>query len=236
MIPAISDDVSPTRYTYPFEMLPVSCQIVEGTECIRPLSQIAIEGMIVAGVEQIVMPVNEHKMEVMRYYRNGTQIGIPISYVFDGYAGFVNAINSCYHVIRGARVVMVAPGITKASIVSTVVQYHIKNKADVTLSVSQNTKVNAESGIVAVTHGQMSGVFVWEPAFTELLRERTIEQRESSTISFQEMITHAIDAEMNVKAVKLPYSQFVNDASSWSKAVTMLKQQENMLIDGIDED
>jgi hypothetical protein len=235
IIPAIFEDESGNRHqppspgefrpyhlTYSIELLPIGVQVDGSDKYFKPLSQVAVEGMVDAGVEHIIMVVTEAKLDVQRFYRDGTFFGVPISYVISCRGpGLSAAVDATYALIQGHPVVMALPGITDRKAVVEVVRAHRGGGSAMALSVSQNTRVDPLANVQRVTRRQMSGVFAWEPPFTELHRELMAEgvNGSGSAVNFEDVVEVAIAEGMRVKAVKLPYTPYVSDCASWSRAV-----------------
>jgi NDP-sugar pyrophosphorylase family protein len=221
LIPTISEsDTSPLSSTVPIELIPIGVQMDKGVKYFKPLVQIAVEGMILGGVDHLVLVVTERRNEVMRYLGDGNYFGLATSYTYPRNPGLAWAIDSAYSLVQGCRVVMALPGITDSTIVTQTLAVHQENGAALTLSIAQGTRVDEVSNVTKITARQMTGVYVWEPAFTEHLREKVVEADDPG-ISFVDVIRGAISAGMEVRGVKLPYTLFVSDCSSWVRAVQL---------------
>ena len=232
IIPAIIEDESgsrdnvlvnirhPLSYPCPMELLPIGVQTEDAKLYFKPLIQIAIEGMVRAGVEYIVIVLTDNKWTISNFCRDGRQFGVPISYVSCSGPGLSGAIDATYAMSQGHSVVMALPGIVNPGAIVEVVKAHRSSGGNVlSMSVSQNTRISQEGMIKKVTRKQMTGVFMWEPQFTELHRELTAESGDVN-LSFEDIVAVAISEGMCVKPVKLPFTPFVNDSESWSKIIS----------------
>lgn len=205
------------------EMVPIGYTIEKGVRQFRPLSRIVVEGLVNAGVDHIIIVINEHKADLIQYYRDGIdEYGVPITYVWHKGNGIEGAINSTYHLSSTSINIMGVPGILDMNYIQYVSEQHITNEADLTLLVSQNTKTDRRCNITEVKDGQMSGIFVWSPTFSSYLRQYMADHSENRIQpTLDETIMQAIKDGLSVRGLKLPHIPFVQDAESWSKLVSI---------------
>lgn len=232
IIPAIIEDESDSHdhafagtrhsltYPCPMELLPVGVQMEDAKLFFKPLIQVVIQGMVEARVEYIVIVLTDNKWPIANFLRDGRQYGIPISYVSCSGPGLSNAFDATYAMCQGHSVVMALPGIVDPKAIVEVVKAHRSSGSNVlSMSVSQNTRVSQEGTIKKVTRKQMTGVFMWEPQFTELHRELMAEAGDMK-LDFEDIVEVAISEGIRVKPVKLPFTPFVNDSETWSKVIS----------------
>jgi NDP-sugar pyrophosphorylase family protein len=230
IIPAVSNDESPSQ----IELVPIDYQVVDGERQFRPLVQIIVEGIIQAKVDKIVFVVNHFKMDLMRYYGNGKRLGVPVSYIYSDSSTIAGAIDAAYHEMRGSAVIVGVPGITSVHTVTQTLKIHSETESMVTMSVANNTHVDKDRYIRAITPRQLAGVYIWEPEFTELLRGH-MSQHDGETIELDTFVNEVVEKGVRIKAAKLPRLPFVNNADSWVKAVAMAKQARAILMKRLDE-
>jgi hypothetical protein len=212
IIPAILDDDSPLPYPCPVEMLPVGHTMVGGRRCLRPMAQLAVEGMIWAGVDQIVFIINEHKLDLMRFFRDGDYFGIPISYTWRRGNSLAAELDSAYHLTHGQQVVMAFPGLITPDAIPSILRSHRGSNSDITIGAIKGSKVIRES--------QTTGVMAWGEKFTELLREYVSLALEKKEPLLDEAIE--IASQQGLIVTRIDGIQYpVKDVESWSKAVIM---------------
>ena len=180
--------------------------------------------MIAAGaIEKIVMVLAQGKESIMKYYGDGKEFGIPISYVYGGDTTLAGAINSAYDEIKDQTVLMSWPTLTLKHALYKVLEQHDTHPASITITVAQNTKLDQYGNIIDPP-GSMTGGMVWEPEFTEFMRGIMTEIEEGSP-ELSSLVKQAHHAGMVVRGVKLPYFPLMESGDLWQKTVTMLSAQ-----------
>lgn len=216
IIPAVNIDTTPLPYTPPLEMLPIGTQMVDGVKCFKPLSQIIVDGMVVAGADHIICSINTGKMEIMQFYGDGGNFGIPFMYVYADTYNPLTSILAAYNYVCDETVLVGQPGITNPGCLVEVATAYELGECDAAMSVAQNTKVDAEGNIALITQGQLMGAFTWGKEFTSVLRQLVCENNQSDwnlVSAFNTLIKDGV----KIRAVKLPFSTFVHGASNWAQ-------------------
>ncbi len=180
-------------YPGPKELFPIGWQpySVNGQVHRRPkvVSQYVLEGLIQAGVRQLVVIAGEHKYDLLRYYGSGDRFGAAIAYLFqEEPCGMVHAIDLAYPWVRGARIAFGMPDsiVHPPDAFCRILREHQARAADITLGLFTTTHPE-KFGMIGVdptgrvtahldkpphtTLSLMWGFAVWQPTFTELIHE-----------------------------------------------------------------
>jgi len=223
VIPAIQSEKHPS-YISP-AMLPVDYDVVNGSRMLRPVIQIAVDGMVNAGVDSIVFVINEANLPVMNYFKDGQMIGVPISFVWAKGEGLALAVDSVYAMMRGNTVLMALPGVMDKKSLIAVLNRHYQGSQALTVSVAPNVR-ECEQGIQA--RGlQLTGVYAWSASFTEYLRERLLARPKTT---FDDLIN---TSSVKVSIVKYTYTPLVNTTLAYTKALHMADQVPEFVPDAI---
>jgi len=79
----------------------------------KPISQFVLNNLTVAGLDHVVIVVNETKHQLIGYFGNGQRFGCHISYVvqetrsgsdMSTSPGLAHALDSAYHLVKGKTV------------------------------------------------------------------------------------------------------------------------------------
>jgi glucose-1-phosphate thymidylyltransferase len=175
------------------EALPIGSQLINihGKMEERPkiISQYAIEAMIDAGAQKILMIINQNKIDLMKYYGNGSRYGIDICYIFqEKPMGMAHALYLTHKWLDNATVLMGMPDtvILPGTCFKQLLQSHHKSKAIFTLGLFETDKpykfgMIKTDGKGNITYHkdkpkdtdatQMWGIVCWSPEFTKYLSD-----------------------------------------------------------------
>jgi glucose-1-phosphate thymidylyltransferase len=182
---------------YPKELYP----IIQDNRY-KPISQYILENMTIAGIEHIVIVINETKHQLIGYLGDGTRFNCHTSYVVQENRegndqskspGLAHALNSAYHLVRGKTVCFgMADTIITPKDVFRLVLGSAQEKQDIILGLFPTSR-SEKFGMVKLDNNFnvlqivdkpsqsnlkfMWGCMIWRPRFTEFLRE-CIEERE----------------------------------------------------------
>ena len=200
----------------PPAMLPIDYDVVDGKRVLRPVVQIALDGMVNAGIEMVVFVVNEANLPVMRYFRSGEQFGVSVAYVWARGEGLAMAVDSAYTMMKGHTVLMTMPGVMDKKSIIGVLNRHQQGAQALTVSVAPN--VIESEGSVNARGLQLTGVYAWSPKFTEYLRESMLARPKAS---FDDIVIKASSSGVLVSTVKFSYTPLVNSTTAYTKVLKM---------------
>jgi glucose-1-phosphate thymidylyltransferase len=191
LIPAAGSGTRLHPYTGAKELLPIGSQSIEinGKQEERPriVSQYVIESMVKAGAQKIIIIINQNKVDLMKLYKNGTQYGIDICYIFqEKPMGMAHALNLASNWLGNATVLMGMPDtvILPDTSFCQLLDYHENAKAVFSLGLYPTTKpqkfgmikMNDSGDIVyhkdkpnKTDASLMWGIICWSPVFTKTL-------------------------------------------------------------------
>jgi glucose-1-phosphate thymidylyltransferase len=199
IIPAAGQGSRLFPYNGGKELLPVGSQILEinGRQENRPkiISQYAIEAMIEAGVEHIIIVTHPTKHGLMGLHLDGSQYGTHISYIVQHPGSMAHSIDLAYHWVKDATVIMAMPDtiIAPSNCIKQLLDSHQKDQAVLSLGLfpaerphkAGMIKTDTENNVIyhkdkpAETDATMMwGVTAWGPAFTKLLHKYLQQQPE----------------------------------------------------------
>lgn len=192
IIPAAGSGTRLYPYNAGKELLPVGSQRmnINGKEEDRPkiVSQYIIEAMVKAGVEQIIIVVSPAKLGLMELHLNGSQYGVPISYIVQRPPSMAHSIDLAYYWLKSASVVMGMPDTIAApsNSLEQLVKLHRENASELSLGLFPTNnpqkfgmvKTDEKANIMyhqdkpkQTDATTMWGLAVWEPSFTQTLHE-----------------------------------------------------------------
>lgn len=173
------------------ELFPVGFQEVEvdGSVRLRPkvVSQYLLDNMVRAGVSQVWIVLGKGKWDIMHYFGDGSDFGVPIAYlVMDRLWGMPYTLDQAWPWVRGNTVLFGMPDtiFTPPDAFAQIVAYHRARKADVTLGVFPTTQperlspvqMDRDGRVIAVTdkpaHSEIHntwGCACWSPHFSEFM-------------------------------------------------------------------
>ncbi|MEZ5317463.1 MAG: sugar phosphate nucleotidyltransferase [Vicinamibacterales bacterium] len=195
----------------------------------KPVSQFVVDGLVTAGVTDIVVVINETKAQLIGYFGNGRRFGCDLTYVVQEPArargastspGLADALDAGYHQVRDRVVFFGMP--------DTIMEPHdVFARAwagsapddDVVLVLFPTTRpekfgmvhVDGDGRVLEVvdkpahtTLREMWGCLIWRPPFTEFLHD-AVERGEND---FARILNDAIAAGLRLRGVSMPEGTF----------------------------
>ena len=191
IVPAAGSGTRLYPYSGAKELLPIGSQKIKINGRIeeRPkiVSQYVIDAMITAGVEKIIIIINECKINLMKLYKNGQHLGVDICYIFqDKSLGMAYALNLAKNWVKNATVLMGMPDtvVLPDNCFIQLLSMHRKHNAELSLGLFPTdkphkggmTKYNNKNDIIyhkdkpAKTDATDTwGIVCWEYIFTQKL-------------------------------------------------------------------
>ncbi len=237
LIPAAGKGSRLAPFPCPKELFPVGYQdyMVKGVKQRRPkvISQYLIEHIIQAGANRIAIIVSEGKGDILKYYGDGSRFGTDIIYLYqEEPRGMPEALALAENWISDATVIFGMPDtiIEPAYAFDDLLSYHRKCNADLTLGLFK-TDTPSKFGLVATDEDNnvlytidkpattdlihMWGCACWSPAFTNLITEHIVSNKNNSTENvLGDVFNLAIERKMVVKGLELVDGQYIDIGTS----------------------
>jgi len=204
---------------YPKELYPI---IRENRY--KPVAQFVLDNLRLAGVEHVVVVVNETKHQLLAHFGDGHRFGLQLSYVVQeptagsngsSSPGLAHALDSGYHLTKGKTVFFGMPDtIMRPENVFDTLRRFAQPNDDVALALFPTERcekfgmVETDGGgivvkvvdkpkVTSLTH--MWGCMMWRAAFTEHLRESV---RVQGIGDFAQILNAAIGKGFRVRGVR----------------------------------
>jgi len=239
IVPAAGKGKRLAPYPLPKEMLPVGYQIIEvnGQSQKRPkvVSQYLIEALAIAGVSRIFIVIGPGKFDIVEYYRNGEDYGIPIAYIFQPEAkGMPYALDLVTPWLKGCETVLMGMPDTifePRDAFQRLLSAHQAWEADLTLGLFK-TNFPQKFGMIGLdqeynviehidkpqtTHLKwLWGIACWGPRFMVLMHEvlkalsSTSAERKGREVIFGDIIDAALNAGLRVKGLPFEEGRYID--------------------------
>lgn len=226
-------------FSCPKELLPIAFESDPITGAVRPMlaAEHSMRAMEEAGIKRCVMVISDRKAEMMRYFGDGSPLGMSIAYVNQTEPrGLAAAIDVAYDWVFGYNVCLALPDtvFSPRSALGDVAETLLKTKADVVLGVFP-TKVPQQLGPVRMDDtGQVIevlekpescdlentwGIAAWGPRFTQLLHAR---RNELTGLSIGHIFNQAVLAGLDVRAVAFENGSYMDLGTGAALAALVL--------------
>lgn len=190
----------------------------------KPVAQFVLDNLRLAGVEHVVVVVNETKHQLMAHFGDGHRFGLQLSYVVQeplpasngsSSPGLAHALDSGYHLTKGKTVFFGMPDtIMSPENIFETLRRSIQPLDDVVLALFPTgrcekfgmvetdpnglvIKVVDKPKVTSLTH--MWGCMMWRAAFTQHLRDSV---RERGIGDFAQILNAAIRNGLRVRGVR----------------------------------
>ncbi len=203
---------------YPKELYPI---IRENRY--KPVSQFAVDGLVAAGVRDIVFVINESKHQLLGYFGDGHRFGCHISYVVQETRatdapstspGLAHALDSAYQLVRDKTVFFGMPDTIMEPRNVFARAWASADASDDVVLVLFSTRRPEKFGMVCMdaahrvvevvdkprqtTLTDMWGCIIWRPRFTEYLHQSV---RREGASDFARVLNGAIASGLRVRGV-----------------------------------
>lgn len=211
---------------YPKELYPV----IQDSRY-RPVAQYVVENLTVAGVEHVVLVINDTKHQLIGYFGNGRRFGCDLSYVVqearngDGTStspGLAHALDSGYHLVQGKTVYFgMADTIMQPEDVFARAYAQAMPDDDVILALFATTRPEKFGMVRTKPDGRvleivdkprstdlthMWGCIIWRPRFTEHLHDAV----RNEVSDFARIMNSAMEAGMRFRGVPMEGGTYVD--------------------------
>jgi glucose-1-phosphate thymidylyltransferase len=198
----------------------------------KPVAQFVMDNLTAAGIQHVVLVINETKHQLIGYFGNGHRFGCHISYVVQESTngqdkstspGLAHALDSAYHLTCGKTVFF---GMADTIMQPPDVFACAKNEADPgddVILVLFPTDHPEKFGMVRLDRGnrvveivdkpsrtdlkEMWGCIIWRPPFTEYLHECVVQQGMSD---FAQVMNGAIAAGLRFRGVRMVNGTYID--------------------------
>ena len=239
IVPAAGKGRRLAPYPLPKELFPIGYQIIEvdGELRKRPkvVSQYLIEALAIAGVSRIFIVIGPGKLDIVEYYRNGEDYGIPVAYIFQSEAkGMPYALDLVTPWLKGCETVLMGMPDTifePRDAFRRLVSAHQAWEADLTLGLfrtnspqkfgmiglDQEYKVIEHIDKPQATHLKwLWGIACWGPRFTALMHEvlETLRssdaERKGREVVFGDIIDAALNAGLCIRGLTFEEGRYID--------------------------
>ena len=207
----------------------------------KPISQFVLDNLTGAGLDHIVIVVNETKQQLIGYFGNGQRFGCNISYVvqetrsgsdMSTSPGLAHALDSAYHLVKGKTVCF---GMADTIMQPTDVFARALDEADLeddVILILFPTKRPEKFGMVRMNGDgrvqeivdkpqetdltEMWGCIIWRPRFTEYLHESV----SNGIGDFAKIMNNALTDGMQFRGVTMPAGTYI-DLGTYEEIIEM---------------
>jgi len=204
-------------------------------KCPKVVSQYLIEALAIGGVSRIFIIIGPGKLDIVEYYRNGEDYGIPVAYIFQSEAkGMPYALDLVTPWLKGCETVLMGMPDTifePRDAFRRLLSAHQNWGADLTLGLFKTNSpqkfgmigLDPEYNVIEhidkpqATHLKwLWGIACWGPRFTVLMHEvlKTLssantEQRGREVV-FGDIIDAALKAGLRVKGLPFEEGRYID--------------------------
>ena len=156
----------------------------------KPIIEYIIEGLKIAGIDEIVIVLSKGKYAIIDYLGSGEALGVDLTYVIqDKKEGLAKAIECAKHLINESFVVVNGDNFFKPkNIIENLISFHFEHKADATVGAFK-TKEVTRHGIMKVEGNEVidiiekpkpelapsnfgdAGIHVFEPVIFDAIKK-----------------------------------------------------------------
>ncbi|MCC7176488.1 MAG: NTP transferase domain-containing protein [Bryobacterales bacterium] len=240
LVPAAGKGVR-LNLPFPKELYPVA-----GVGGYRPAAQFVLDNLQVAGVNHVVLVINETKHQLIGHFGDGHRFGLTLSYVVQEplpqnnsstSPGLAHALDCGYHLTRGKTVFFGMPDtIMEPREVFRLMREEARDQDDAILALFPTTRPEkfgmvrtGDEGRVEqvidkpretdLTH--MWGCIMWRPRFTEHLHE-SVQKR--GIADFAQILNEALSLGMVLRSVRLDEGTYC-DLGTYEEIADMEKER-----------
>lgn len=218
----------PSRY--PKELLPVFFIADNNNEKIQPrvVAEYSLKAMKYAEIQLCLLTISDRKTEIMRYFGDGTDIGVNIAYLHQMKpSGLTNAIDLGFHWFGDNCICLALPDtiFSPFTAISTICQEMIKRQSDLILGVfpTQNpeqlgpVRIESDGSVSEVLEKPSNpdiyntwGIAAWTPRFTQFFHDVVSSQPQIAEKSIGYIFNLAVIEGLKVDAVFFPDGKYID--------------------------
>ena len=197
----------------------------------KPVAQFVVDNLTLAGIQHVVLVINETKHQLIAYFGNGQRFGCRISYVVQESTngqdkstspGLAHALDSAYHLTRDKTVFFgMADTIMQPQAVFACANDEAEPHDDVILVLFPTdrpekfgmVRLDRENRVVEIVDKphqtdlkEMWGCIIWRPPFTEYLHECVAQQGLSD---FANIMNGAVAAGLRFRGVRMVNGTYI---------------------------
>jgi glucose-1-phosphate thymidylyltransferase len=211
----------------PKELLPVAFFCDPLTGAVRPMlaAEYSLYSMREAGVRKCLMVISDRKPEMLRYFGNGSSVGISIAYTNQPEPlGLASAIDTAFDWTANSYVCLALPDtiFSPRAAVATVNEALLAHNADLVLGVFPTlqpqqlgpVRIDNTNRVVEVLEKPQStdlnntwGIAAWTPSFSKFLHRPASELR---NLSIGEIFNDAVREGFDVRAVSFDSGSYTD--------------------------
>jgi glucose-1-phosphate thymidylyltransferase len=207
----------------------------------KPISQFVLNNLTVAGLDHIVIVINETKHQLIGYFGNGQRFDCNISYVvqetrsgsdISTSPGLAHALDSAYHLVKGKTVCfgmadtimrptdVFARALDAADLEDDVILILFPTKRPEKFGM---VRMNGEGRVQEIVDKpqetdltEMWGCIIWRPRFTEYLHESVC----NGIGDFAMIMNNALADGMQFRGVTMPVGTYI-DLGTYEEIIEM---------------
>jgi|ERR1700723_133724 len=220
IIPAAGCGSRLGRFLYAKELLTIAFA-GDGNGGLRPVAaaEHSVNALKAAGVSRCLFVVSDSKLEIVRYFGNGTNFGMDFGYVVQASpGGLAEAVDTAFPWVQESDVCLALPDtIHKPSdAIARIRTEFVQRKSDVVLGIFPTSNPCELGPVELGTDGQVLRVFekpastilkntwgiaVWSPRFTTFLHNLIRNEGAKAAISIGEAFDRAISARYKIYGI-----------------------------------